>query len=155
MRPSRVLSWLELIMAWLLIIVLVIIVLAVSGALTLIITDSRTVNPVSVFGKPAAAHHSCEWWLAEVVLPRESGGDYTALNMSPSEEHTGWGVRGSYGAYQIALPLWEEERERQGLSEWAGWFPHMTPPAVQDAIALGICQRFGRCPWLFGAERLS
>ena len=143
MRPSRVLSWLELLAAWLLIIVLFVIVLAVSGALTAIITDSRTADPLSVFGgKPAAAHHSHDYVrdrFLSAVRHCESGGDYTAVNM---EYHAGWDTYGSFGAYQIAQPLWDEQLALEGLDEWQGWFPHMTPPRIQDQVAEGLYDRF-------------
>ena len=103
--------------------------------------------------KKAAGQPDCRQFLEETVKPRESGGDYTAANLSASERHIRWGTTGSFGAYQIAAPLWDEEAERQGLHGWAGWYPHWAPPEIQDRIALGLCERYGKCPWLLGEER--
>ena len=102
----------------------------------------------------ARGHHSCAYFLEEIVKPRESGGDYTAFNVKRSEYHRKWDTTGSFGAYQIAGPLWREEAIRQGLHQWAYWFPHWTPTYIQDQIALGICERYGKCPWLIGDERV-
>lgn len=143
MRLNRVLSWLELILLWLLIILVLSLVLVVSGVLAAGVDDTK---PVAAHDRPA---EGCSRYLAEVVIPRESGGDPLAVNIRDTETHKG--TDGSYGLYQIAPFLWDEEAERQG-GEWVGWYPHWAPAEVQDAIALGICERFGRCPWLLDVD---
>ena len=106
-----------------------------------------------------AAHHSpadCRAYLSEVVKPRESGGDYTAANLSTSETHTDGRV-GSFGGYQIAEFNWEEATEwmaEQGMRDWSGIRPDRAPPIVQDAVAVWLCERYGKCPWLFADERI-
>ena len=137
MKRMGVLSWAAVIAIWLAVIAVLLFVLVLTEADAL------------------GGHHSDCYVYLQDVKQRESGGDYQAVNVGVSETHRQWNEIGSYGAYQIALSLWEEERLRQGLDEWAGFFPHWTPPEIQDRIAMGICQRFGRCPWLFGSERLE
>ena len=73
----------------------------------------------------------------------ESGGDYTAINESDSEYHPKWDVTGSYGAFQIAIPLWDEQAWRNNtgphpLSSWAGIRPDHAPPYIQDLMAKSL-----------------
>lgn len=104
----------------------------------------------------ASGHHSCRYFLENTVKPRESNGEYDAVNERPSEYHPSSGETGSYGAYQIAQFLWDETAQQmadEGLRNWVGVRPSFAPKIVQDHVALLICERYGRCPWLFPPER--
>ena len=70
----------------------------------------------------------------------ESGGDYQAVNVSDSEWHPQWKTQGSYGAYQLSQPIWDEQTGRNNrgahpLSSWEGIRPDLAPPYIQDRVA--------------------
>ena len=137
MRLDRPLSWLEIIL------------------ICLLIASWLLIGWWAMEQRADGTAHDCRSYLAE-VRQRESVGDYRAVNERPSEWHSGWQTLGSYGAYQIAQPLWNEAAgwmAAEGLRNWVAIRPDVAPAIVQDAIANRLCDRYGRCPWLTGSDR--
>ena len=66
----------------------------------------------------------------------ESGGDYGAINWD--DYHPSWDTYGSFGAYQIAQPLWDEHAPQVALHPLRNYEhvrPDKAPPWVQDRVA--------------------
>ena len=132
-------------------------VLAVLAGMSLMSVVVLSPSPVLAEHKQGSQRLDCHHWL-EAVLIRESRGDYQAVNEAASEYHHKWQTLGSYGGYQIAQPLWNDAAgwmAAEGLRDWRDVPPHLAPAIEQDAVAMRLCQRYHRCPWLSGTARVE